>query len=40
LQEARTAIDDGQYPVAITRLEAALAVLQKEYDGVTRRDRD
>jgi arginine utilization protein RocB len=39
LQEARTAIDDGQYPVAITRLEAALAELQKEFDGVTRRDR-
>ena len=40
LQEARTAIDDGQYPVAITRLEAALAELQKEFDGLPRRDRD
>jgi hypothetical protein len=37
LQEARTAIDDGQYPVAITRLEAAVADLQKEFDSVTRR---
>jgi hypothetical protein len=39
LQEARTAIDDGQYPVAITRLEAALAALQKEFDTITRRVR-
>lgn len=39
LQEARTAIADGQYPVAITRLEAALAALQKEFDAVTRRSR-
>jgi len=39
LQEARTAIDDGQYPVAITRLEAALAALQKEFDTATRRVR-
>jgi predicted nucleic acid-binding Zn-ribbon protein len=39
MQEARTAIDDGQYPVAIIRLEAALADLQKEFDAVPRRDR-
>ena len=39
LQEARTAIETGQYPVAITRLEAAVAALQKEFDGVTRRIR-
>ncbi len=39
LQEARTAIDDGKYPVAITRLEAALAALQKEFEIVTRRVR-
>jgi len=40
LQEARTAIDDGQYPVAITRLEAALTELQKEFDNLPRRDRE
>lgn len=39
LQEARSAIDDGQYPVAITRLEAAIAGLQKEFDSTTRRGR-
>ena len=39
LQEARAAIADERYPVAITRLEAALAALQKEFDAVTRRSR-
>lgn len=39
LQEAGTAIDDEQYPVAITRLEAALAGLQKEFETVSRRGR-
>ncbi len=39
LQEAGTAIDDEQYPVAITRLEAALAGLQKEFDAATKRSR-
>lgn len=39
LQEARSAIDDGQYPVAITHLESALAGLQKEFDATSRRGR-
>ncbi len=39
LQEAGTAIDDEQYPVAITRLEAALEGLRKEFDAATRRGR-
>ena len=39
LQEAGTVIDDEQYPVAITRLETALAGLQKEFDTATKRSR-
>jgi hypothetical protein len=37
LQEARTTIGAGHYLVAIPQLEAALAALQKEFDGATGR---
>lgn len=39
LQEARTTIEAGQYPAAISHLEPALAALQKEFDGATSRSR-
>lgn len=39
LQEARTAIDAGQYPAAITILEAAIPALEKEIEAVSRRGR-
>lgn len=39
LQEARTAIDAGDYARAIPKLEAALAALQKEFDNAARRGR-
>lgn len=40
LQEARSAVESGQYPVAISRLEAAIAELQKDLDGGPRRGRE